>query len=190
MKTEEISSIATDYNGVRFRSRMESRCAHLFDRLGWDWKYEPFSIMLPNGIPYTPDFWIEGPACYMIVECRGYENPRSIRQLDGFVDLIEVYQGFEIPGSGGDHVQHFMIIGPDRVRLYDSFGLSRKEGVPASQRRPHGCGSGALYRCACGWSPLNEAQWCTTCEEVASHSMMLSVKQGKLFLNGASSEDL
>jgi hypothetical protein len=55
-----ITAIPTFYSGAQFKSRMEAQCACLFDKLGWEWEYEPWSLMLPSGLSYTPDFWIDG----------------------------------------------------------------------------------------------------------------------------------
>jgi hypothetical protein len=46
-----VTAIPTDYNGVRFRSRLEAKWAALFDRCGWRWSYEPNDF---DG--YIPDF--------------------------------------------------------------------------------------------------------------------------------------
>lgn len=46
--------IATNYNGVRMRSRVEARWADFFTRMGWNWTYEPFDL---DG--YIPDFSLE-----------------------------------------------------------------------------------------------------------------------------------
>lgn len=46
-----VISIPTDYNGVRFRSRLEARWAAFFDRCNWRWSYEPNDF---DG--YIPDF--------------------------------------------------------------------------------------------------------------------------------------
>lgn len=50
----QYAAIPTEYNGVRFRSRLEARWAATFDLLNWQWEYEPFD--LPGWIP---DFSIE-----------------------------------------------------------------------------------------------------------------------------------
>ncbi len=36
-----IRAIETVYAGTHFRSRLESRWAAFFDRIGWKWTYEP-----------------------------------------------------------------------------------------------------------------------------------------------------
>jgi hypothetical protein len=43
--------IETEYKGIMFRSRLEVRWAKFFDRMGWEWEYEPIDL---NG--YIPDF--------------------------------------------------------------------------------------------------------------------------------------
>lgn len=48
---ERKKGIPTEYNGIRFRSRLEARWAAFFDGVGWPWQYEPFDL---DG--YIPDF--------------------------------------------------------------------------------------------------------------------------------------
>ena len=57
----EIRSIETEYNGYRFRSRLEARWAVFFDALGVDYEYEPEGFELPSGKRYLPDFRVR---CY------------------------------------------------------------------------------------------------------------------------------
>lgn len=56
-----IRSIPTEYNGYRFRSRLEARWAIFFDALGVDYEYEPEGFELPSGKRYLPDFRVR---CY------------------------------------------------------------------------------------------------------------------------------
>jgi len=55
---EKIKAITTNYNGYRFRSRLEARWAVFFDSLGIDWLYEPEGFALANGEAYLPDFFL------------------------------------------------------------------------------------------------------------------------------------
>ena len=57
----EIKPIETEYNGYRFRSRLEARWAVLFDALGVKYEYEPEGFELPSGKKYLPDFRVR---CY------------------------------------------------------------------------------------------------------------------------------
>jgi len=51
----KIKNIPTTYKGVRFRSRLEATWAAFFDKMGWNWEYEPIDL---DG--WTPDFVISG----------------------------------------------------------------------------------------------------------------------------------
>jgi hypothetical protein len=55
---EQIRVIETNYQGYRFRSRLEARWALFFDALKLEWEYEPEGFALPNGQWYLPDFFI------------------------------------------------------------------------------------------------------------------------------------
>ena len=58
---QKIQAIETEYNGYRFRSRLEARWAVFFDALGVDYEYEPEGFELPDGRWYLPDFRVR---CY------------------------------------------------------------------------------------------------------------------------------
>ncbi len=55
----KIKAIPTEYNGVKFRSRLEARWAVFFDKLGIKWLYEAEGYQTPYG-NYVPDFWLPG----------------------------------------------------------------------------------------------------------------------------------
>ncbi len=59
-----FKSHPTRYEGVLFRSRLESRWAAFFDLVGWAWEYEPFDL-----IGWTPDFLVIIPCTHS--ECYG-----------------------------------------------------------------------------------------------------------------------
>lgn len=63
-----IKPIETEYNGYRFRSRLEARWAVFFDILGIPYEYEKEGYDL-NGKWYLPDFWV--PAWDAFVEIKG-----------------------------------------------------------------------------------------------------------------------
>ena len=52
-----IKAIETEYNGYRFRSRLEARWAVFFDVLGIEYQYEPEGFD-SDGAWYLPDFWL------------------------------------------------------------------------------------------------------------------------------------
>lgn len=50
-----MRGIATVYEGIEYRSRLEARYAAFFDQIGWAHAYEPC-----DGRGYIPDFHIDG----------------------------------------------------------------------------------------------------------------------------------
>ncbi len=63
-----IKAIETEYNGLKFRSRIEARWAYVFDLLGVKYEYEKETYELPAGA-YLPDFWL--PQMERWVEIKG-----------------------------------------------------------------------------------------------------------------------
>jgi hypothetical protein len=62
-----IRPIETEYQGCRFRSRLEARWAVFFDTLAWPWSYEPEGFELSAG-RYLPDFWLSGLKCWVEIK--------------------------------------------------------------------------------------------------------------------------
>lgn len=61
-----IKGIPTTYEGVNFRSRTEAAFAAFFERVGWNWEYEPVDL---EG--YIPDFIVRFPAGPLLLEIKG-----------------------------------------------------------------------------------------------------------------------
>ena len=57
--------IPTNFQGIRFRSRLEATWARFFDSLGWKWEYEPVDF---NG--WIPDFGLYGKNQKIYVEVK------------------------------------------------------------------------------------------------------------------------
>ena len=55
-----IPVIETEYQGCRFRTRLEARWAVFFDLCGVRWEYEPEGFELPDGKPFLPEFLLHG----------------------------------------------------------------------------------------------------------------------------------
>lgn len=53
-----MKAIDTNYNGYRFRSRLEARWAVYFDNLNIEYLYEHEGFVLPSGKHYLPDFYL------------------------------------------------------------------------------------------------------------------------------------
>jgi hypothetical protein len=57
--SSKIKAIETNYNGYRFRSRLEARWAVFFDSLGVKYSYEPEGFNLGALGCYLPDFYLQ-----------------------------------------------------------------------------------------------------------------------------------
>jgi hypothetical protein len=62
-----IKAIETEYNGYKFRSRLEARWAVFFDTLGIEYRYEEDGFDL-NGTWYLPDFWLPKHNCWIEIK--------------------------------------------------------------------------------------------------------------------------
>lgn len=80
-----IKNIETEYNGYKFRSRLEARWAVFFDAAGIKYEYEPEGFDLGNGLRYLPDFKIRCRLYDLDNTC--YENVRDY--VDGTVTYIK-----------------------------------------------------------------------------------------------------
>lgn len=63
-----VKAIETNYNGYRFRSRLEARWAVFFEAAFIDYEYEPEGFVLDDGTCYLPDFYL--PQFHMYVEIK------------------------------------------------------------------------------------------------------------------------
>ena len=76
-----MKGIETTYAGTVFRSRLEARWACFFDKLCWQWSYEPL-----DGRGYLPDFAIGGGAP-LIVEVKPAASQQDYEDALGKVAL-------------------------------------------------------------------------------------------------------
>ena len=65
---QKIQAIETEYNGYRFRSRLEARTAVLFDAAGIEYEPEPEGFELEDGTRYLPDFYLTRDGIYVEVK--------------------------------------------------------------------------------------------------------------------------
>lgn len=182
-QTKEVSSaIATTYKGVQLKSRMEAQCAYLFDCLGWDWEYEPFSYMA-GGVCYIPDFLIRCESAFL--ECRGYNSEKGARQIVEFANLVTSGEGINIdPESGPDFVDTYVVIGPDRVL---TFSGRFKDEPPTRGQVVYGITVSFCESCK-EWG-LRYGPYCPKCIRTAfSKSGSITVKSGKILFNGLTSD--
>jgi hypothetical protein len=78
---DKIKPIETRYNGTLFRSRLEARWAAFFDRLGWQWIYEPADLG-----EWAPDFAIIGAVQPIYVEVK----PITAQDEDTIAKMLTV----------------------------------------------------------------------------------------------------
>lgn len=77
-----IKPIETEYNGYRFRSRLEARWAVFFDALGVKYEYEPEGFELSDGTKYLPDFYL--PESGWWVEIKGSMSDSDLHKIMQF----------------------------------------------------------------------------------------------------------
>ena len=89
-----IKPIETEYNGYRFRSRLEARWAVFFDTAGIPYQYEPEGFVLEDGTHYLPDFYLPWFKCYVEIKPSGLQseidkgNDRIGKLVSGKSDCI------------------------------------------------------------------------------------------------------
>jgi len=86
-----MKALETDYNGIKFRSRLEARWAVLFDALYLEYNYEPECFVLSDGSKYTPDFFIPKYNLYIEIKPNNEwkDNPYHVKRYTQFDrDLI------------------------------------------------------------------------------------------------------
>lgn len=108
MLGEPPKAIETQYNGYRFRSRLEARWAVYFDAIGLEWEYEKEGLQFEDGTRYLPDFWLPQVKMWAEVKPKDKElDPDAIRKL-------------ELLANGTGH-PCIMLAGVPDVRSYDAY---------------------------------------------------------------------
>jgi hypothetical protein len=84
----DIKPIETEYNGYKFRSRLEARWAVFFDAIGAEYEYEPEGYKLPDGTQYLPDFLLKNVrgrgSKNIFVEIKGVLTENDLRKIEQF----------------------------------------------------------------------------------------------------------
>ena len=110
----QIKSIETQYNGYRFRSRLEARWAVFFDAAGIKYEYEPEGFELEDGTRYLPDFYLPELGWYAEVKAPrdGIENDmqKMLKFIGKGIDVLlllgNIPPKVEIP-SWHFHILHY-----------------------------------------------------------------------------------
>lgn len=115
----EIKPIETEYNGYRFRSRLEARWAVFFDAAGVKYEYEPegFEVTFGKTYRYLPDFYL--PEYDVWVEVK----PSKERLLE---DGDRISLCIDYGTTAISHSNGLMILG--QIPYYDPY---EKENIPS-----------------------------------------------------------
>ena len=94
-----IKPIETEYNGYRFRSRLEARWAVVFDAAGIRYVYEPEGFEMEDGTRYLPDFYLPDFGVYVEVKGSDEQLRKDFYKIDSFVDFGPCERGVLILGT-------------------------------------------------------------------------------------------
>ena len=107
-----IKAIETEYNGYKFRSRLEARWAVFFDAAGIEYQYEPEGVETSDGEKYLPDFYLPELETHVEVKGKrpGYE--KEILRLPKFIEwggqVKQILILSDVPGKTDDGgIWHF-----------------------------------------------------------------------------------
>ena len=130
--------IPTEYNALRFRSRLEATWARFFDAMEWPWKYEPFDY---EG--YIPDFVLLMPHGNILVEVKPELSLTDLRRHTSPIDRSPWEKEALVLGVG-------LVIDPDvgypgALGLHGHFDYWHHDGSP----RQRAWERADLHRCAC-----------------------------------------
>jgi hypothetical protein len=81
-------AIETEYNGYKFRSRLEARWAVVFDWLKVKYQYEPQGFELEDGLRYLPDFYLPEHKLYVEIKADANAAIASGDKLKRFADMV------------------------------------------------------------------------------------------------------
>lgn len=105
---KKIKAIETEYNGYRFRSRLEARWAVFFDSLGIEYEYEIEGFEI-DGVRYLPDFYI--PSIDRWFEIKG--KPLSISEIKKCEAFCQ--------GKDPYNIKYSILIGAPKLAEFNGF---------------------------------------------------------------------
>ena len=107
-----MMAIETEYNGYKFRSRLEARWAVFFDAMGIEYEYEPEGYEFEDGTRYLPDFRIyvrhrsyddEWEPVY--VEVKGIMTPNDQMKIEKLSKYVPVLVVGGIPADSNESLR-------------------------------------------------------------------------------------
>lgn len=104
-----IKAIETEYNGYRFRSRLEARWAVFFDAAGIEYEYEPEGFELSCG-RYLPDFYLPWFKCYVEVKRMNLPNKDKQKVISTLKELFMSHSNCCVMLVEGDPMDSVMTV--------------------------------------------------------------------------------
>lgn len=108
----EYEAIEDWYNGIKFRSKLESKTAQSLDNIGIPYAYEPNGYKLSNGLWYKPDFYLT--KAHQYIECKGVMDEKGIAKIMGLVEDTE---------------RAVVVVGYDKVMMFMYFFNDITSGI-------------------------------------------------------------
>lgn len=111
MDEKAIKAIETNYDGYRFRSRLEARWAVFFNAIGLEYQYEIEGFEM-DGVRYLPDFYI--PSLNRWFEIKGTVlNTKEIKKCEEFCRRFD-----------NENIKYSILIGaPDAIKIDGYYGI-------------------------------------------------------------------
>ena len=173
-----ITAIPTTYKGIQMRSRMEAQVAFLLDQISWPSEYEGESIMLSNGVSYTPDFHLTERS--VVIEGRGYEDERGAKQIAGFI--ADLHQR----AIATDDEFTYIVMGPSACTVYTCDVDGKRDTYPMAITFCPRCDEWHIDTIRERWP---HHALCPACVELTFNSYAVTVAGGKFGINGFPLDD-
>lgn len=157
----ESKGIATRFKGVDFRSRLEAKWAHVFDKLGWEWLYEPIDL---EG--WIPDF---------LIRCKGSHDLlidiKPIARFDSAEAFEQIARKIDFALDATDQRYSAAVLGIAPSLVYGDLTIGR-------MRHPEpficvGLDTARFTSCGGGDIGLNQIDGDWTCQIHGKHSKHL-----------------
>lgn len=139
-------AIETEYNGYKFRSRLEARWAVFFDSLGVQYEYEKEGFKLEHGW-YLPDFWL--PDLDVWVEIKPDMNKWNDDAWTKCNDLATASGKLVLLSSGSPWPDEYFLMDFRAFDPKEGYGMT--EGAWAQCRK---CDGVCIVEHTNGWFPL------------------------------------
>lgn len=141
----EIKAIETEYDGYRFRSRLEAKWAVFFNAAGIEYRYEAEGFEV-DGVRYLPDFYLPGFDVFAEVkgtDAKLFESSSKIGRCIDF-DSTPISKGLILLGdipyySYPDYPAHCMLYWDEGVCVKLVRFKMRRRGFPTELKTVSGC---------------------------------------------------